>query len=135
VGKEGRHLFILTLHRKAKSQGFKFHLNQLQPSQLLISDEKLSRVLQSFDPEKLEELEPIPITKLGDEIIYIDGHTRALAAHQYGLSEIPVVCGMRTSWIGVPMRSVSNGASTKGYTPSLILKKGSSIPKRMKSFG
>ena len=73
------------------SQILKFPLNQLQPSQLYISAEKLSRILQYFDPQELESLEPIPVKKLGDEIIYTDGHTRAFAAHQLGSGEIPVV--------------------------------------------
>jgi hypothetical protein len=69
----------------------KLNLSEIQPSQLFISEEKLSRVMQRLDPEKPETLEPIPVKKLGGEIIYTDGHTRALAAHQQGLTEIPIV--------------------------------------------
>jgi hypothetical protein len=35
-------------------------------------------------------IEPIPIKKLKGQIIYLDGHTRALAALLLGFSEIPV---------------------------------------------
>ena len=73
------------------SQPIQYNLIQLQPSQLYISEEKLSRVMQDFDPDRLDAIQPIPIKKLGDEIIFTDGHTRALAAHQHGLTEIPVV--------------------------------------------
>ena len=69
----------------------KLHLLKIQPSQLFISEEKLSRVMQRLNPEKPETLEPIPVKKLGGEIIYTDGHTRALAAHQRGFTEIPIV--------------------------------------------
>lgn len=39
------------------------------------------------DPKSIE---PIPVKKLGDDIIFVDGHTRAFAAFLYGFSEIPV---------------------------------------------
>jgi hypothetical protein len=70
---------------------FKLHLLKIQPSQLFISAEKLSRVLEDFDPNNPESLEPIPVKSLGGAIIYTDGHTRALAAHHRGLTEIPIV--------------------------------------------
>jgi hypothetical protein len=35
-------------------------------------------------------VEPIPIKKLGDQVVFVDGHTRALAAFLLGLSEVPV---------------------------------------------
>ena len=67
------------------------HLSKIQPSQLFINEDKLSLIMQNYDPEKPETLEPIPIKKLGNEIIYTDGHTRALVVYLHGLSEIPVV--------------------------------------------
>jgi hypothetical protein len=36
------------------------------------------------------DIEPIPVKKLEDQIVFVDGHTRALAALLLGLSEIPV---------------------------------------------
>lgn len=65
-------------------------LNKIQPSQLYISSEKLSEVMKMFDPDKPESIEPIPIKRLGNEIIFVDGHTRAFAAFLHGLSEVPV---------------------------------------------
>lgn len=41
-------------------------------------------------PTKITSIEPIPIKKLGDEIIFVDGHTRAYAACVHGFSNIPV---------------------------------------------
>ena len=65
-------------------------LNEIQPSQLYISSEKLHEVMKTFDPNKPESIEPIPIKKLGKEIIFVDGHTRAFAAFLHDLSEVPV---------------------------------------------
>lgn len=65
-------------------------LNKIQPSQLYISSEKLSEVMKMFDPDKLESIEPIPIKRLGNRIIFVDGHTRAFAALLHDLSEVPV---------------------------------------------
>jgi len=36
------------------------------------------------------DIEPIPVKKLEDQTVFVDGHTRALAALLLGLSEIPV---------------------------------------------
>jgi hypothetical protein len=69
---------------------FMMKLNEIQPSQLYISSEKLSEVMKTFDPAKPELIEPIPIKKLGNAIVFVDGHTRAFAAFLYNISEIPV---------------------------------------------
>lgn len=37
-----------------------------------------------------KSIKPIPVKKLGDDIIFVDGHTRAFAAFLYGFSEVPV---------------------------------------------
>jgi len=67
---------------------FMMKLNEIQPSQLYISSEKLSEVIKTFDPNKPESIEPIPIKKLGNEIIFVDGHTRAFAVFLHNLSEV-----------------------------------------------
>lgn len=69
---------------------FKMRLDAIQPSQLYISSEKLSEVMKAFDPSKPESLELIPVKKLGNQIIFVDGHTRALAAFLHGFSEVMV---------------------------------------------
>jgi len=46
--------------------------------------------MMTFDPNRPESIEHLPIKKLGDEIIFVDGHTRAFAAFLHNLSEIPV---------------------------------------------
>jgi hypothetical protein len=69
---------------------FMMKLNKIQPSQLYISSEKLSEIMKTFDSASPELIEPIPIKKLGDEIVFVDGHTRAFAAFLRGFSEVPV---------------------------------------------
>ena len=69
---------------------FKMKLNSIQPSQLYVSSEKLDNVMRNIDQTKPVIIEPIPVKKLGDEVIFVDGHTRAFAAFLLGISEIPV---------------------------------------------
>lgn len=69
---------------------FLMKLNKIQPSQLYISSEKLYEVMKTFNPDKPESIEPIPIKNLGNKIIFVDGHTRAFAAFLHGLSKVPV---------------------------------------------
>jgi len=66
-------------------------LAALHPSQLYISEEKLSRVRAWFDPKDLIGFDPIPVKRRADGLLYMtDGHTRAAAAYLAGLTEIPV---------------------------------------------
>lgn len=65
-------------------------LDQIQPSQLFISSEKLSRVMGDSNGLAVESIEPIPIKKLGKEVIFTDGHTRALAAYLCRIPKVPV---------------------------------------------
>jgi hypothetical protein len=74
----------------AMTKAFLMKLDEMQPSQLYISSEKLSEVMKTFDTARRESIEPIPIKKLGDEIVFVDGHTRAYAAFLNGFSEVPV---------------------------------------------
>ena len=69
---------------------FMMKLDKIQPTQLYINSEKLSEVMKTFDPKNPEAMEPIPIKKLGNEIIFVDGHTRAFAAFLHGFSHVPV---------------------------------------------
>jgi hypothetical protein len=69
---------------------FVMKLDQIQPSQLFVSSEKLANILRDYDRLKPELLEPLPVKKLGNEVILTDCHTLALAAHLRGISEIRV---------------------------------------------
>jgi hypothetical protein len=72
------------------TETFMMKLNEIQPSQLYISSEKLSEVMNTFDPAKPESIEPIPIKELGNRIVFVDGHTRAFAAFLCNVPEVPV---------------------------------------------
>jgi hypothetical protein len=63
-------------------------LDELQPSQLFISAEKLSRGMEGREPVTLQDLEPVPLKRLGGRVVLTDSHTRALAAHLSGLAEM-----------------------------------------------
>jgi hypothetical protein len=65
-------------------------LDEIQPSQLYISSEKLDYVMKIMDPMKPKAIEPIPIKKLGSGIILVDGHTGAFGAFLHSFTMIPV---------------------------------------------
>jgi len=69
---------------------FMMNLSEIQPSQLYICSEKLSEVMKTFNRDDPKLMEPIPVKKLGDDIILVNGHTRAFAAFICGFSEVPV---------------------------------------------
>jgi len=68
-----------------------FPLAAIQPSQFYISQEKLAKVLEWFNPENLSNFDPVPLKRLNGEVIFTDGHTRAAAAFMSGLSDIPFI--------------------------------------------
>ena len=72
------------------SKIFEMKISEIQPSQLYISKKKLAKVNKFFDPKNKETLGIIPVKKLGKDIIYTDGHTRAVAAFLAGYQEITV---------------------------------------------
>ncbi len=65
-------------------------LDELQPSQLFVSAEKLSSVMKEDTAVTVEGVQPVPVKKLQDRVVLTDGHTRALAAVLSGLAEIRV---------------------------------------------
>ena len=69
---------------------FVMKLDEIQPSQLFINSEKLSRVMKALGPLRPETLEPVPVKNLGNQVIFTDGHTRAFAGYLCGLSEVRV---------------------------------------------
>ena len=64
-------------------------LDQLQPSQLYVSQDKLSAIYATTDFFSPEGVQPIPIKDLGGLSVMTDGHTRALAAYLAGLTCVP----------------------------------------------
>jgi hypothetical protein len=69
---------------------FEMNLLAIQPSQLYISEAKLTTIKMNYNPKVKETLGIIPIKKLNNEIIFVDGHTRALAALLEGFETIQV---------------------------------------------
>jgi len=65
-------------------------IDEVQPSQLYISAEKLRNVKEHFHSRKPETMEPLPVKRLGSEIIFTDGHTRALVAYLAGFKKVRV---------------------------------------------
>jgi hypothetical protein len=61
----------------------------LQPSQLYISQEKLSKVQHGFDPKNPHRIEPIPYKDLEGLMVMTDGHTRAFAAYLAESAAVP----------------------------------------------
>lgn len=66
-------------------------ISNIQPSQLYISKQKLAKVKEKFNLEDISTLDIIPIKKIRKNIFYTDGHTRAFAAYQEGLTKIPII--------------------------------------------
>jgi hypothetical protein len=69
---------------------FRMKTDAIQPTQLYISSEKLNSVMKNLRRTKALHIEPIPIKELDNQIVFVDGHTRAFAAFLLGLCEIPV---------------------------------------------
>lgn len=62
--------------------------SKIQPSQLFINTEKLELIENNL--RKNEEIEPVPIKKIGNILFFTDGHTRAYALYKNGHKKIPV---------------------------------------------
>ncbi|MFW9999666.1 MAG: ParB/RepB/Spo0J family partition protein [Candidatus Hodarchaeota archaeon] len=75
----------------SKKKSFKMDINNIQPSQLYISKQKLAKVKQKITSYGISTINAIPVKKLKNTIFYTDGHTRAFAAYQVGLTKIPVI--------------------------------------------
>lgn len=67
-----------------KTKAFEANLDDLQPSQLYISSDKLAAVERSM--HELENWHDVlvPVKRLTSKTVLIDGHTRALAAFRQG---------------------------------------------------
>ena len=83
-----------TIHRRRyrpkESDIFRFPITSIQPSQLFVSEGKLRNVREWFDPSGAENFDPIPLKELCGKLVMTDGHTRAVAAHLAGWTDIPV---------------------------------------------
>jgi hypothetical protein len=71
------------------TKSFMMKLDEIQPNQLFINSEKLSLVMKPFDANP-RSIEFIPVKKIGDQVAFVDGHTRAFASFLRGMSEVKV---------------------------------------------
>ncbi len=78
------------MSEKSDTQVFLFPLAALQPSQLYINQDKLNTLQESIDFSDLSAVPPLPIKKLKENIVIMDGHTRAYAAYLAGHKRVPV---------------------------------------------
>ena len=78
-------------------------LDELQPTQLYISRDKLAAVQASAHAGS-PDFAPIPVKRLGGRVVCTDGHTRAVAAHLAGLRQ--------------PMPRITRPAPTGGVFPA-----------------
>lgn len=67
-----------------------YKLKDLQPSQLYISEEKISKIKEWFNPNDLSNFKPVPIKIINEVPVILDGHTRCVYAILSGLEEIPL---------------------------------------------
>ena len=72
------------------AENFVMNINDIQPSQLYISSSKLANIFEKFNYITTGAITPVPVKKLGADVIYTDGHTRAFALSQQGETEIRV---------------------------------------------
>ena len=73
------------------TRSFLVRLDDLQPSQLYINEEKLAEVVRRNACTPSEDRPPVPVKKLRSKLVLLDGHTRALAAWRAGHTEIRAV--------------------------------------------
>ncbi len=69
---------------------FTKNIKDIQPSQLYISKTKLAKVEKYLDSVDISHIEPLPIKKIGKNIFFTDGHTRAFALMKRGIEEVKV---------------------------------------------
>lgn len=62
--------------------------SKLQPSQFCINEEKLNALTKEFN---MDLFEPVPIKKMGQDTVMMDGHTRTCYLIQQGFKKIPTV--------------------------------------------
>ncbi|MHA1989600.1 MAG: hypothetical protein ACW981_01525 [Candidatus Hodarchaeales archaeon] len=62
----------------------------IQPSQLYLNAAKIAKIKELYYPISLGNMTPIPIKQLHNDIIFVDGHTRAYMAFRKGITQIPV---------------------------------------------
>lgn len=76
-------------HSVAQDDVFYLPIEQLQPSQLYISEGKLRVASQWFEGLPASQMDPIPVISCQGRTVMTDGHTRAVLAHLNQWKELP----------------------------------------------
>jgi hypothetical protein len=74
--------------RQEKMKAFEANLDDLQPSQLYISSDKLAAVERTMREHESWHDAPVSVKRLASRTVLTDGHTRALAAFRQGRGTI-----------------------------------------------
>ena len=69
---------------------FYIKIDELQPSQLYINKHKLKKVDNYLSSINLDEMTPLPVKKIGNDIFLTDGHTRAYVLNKNGKENVKV---------------------------------------------
>jgi hypothetical protein len=72
------------------SQIFHLSIDKIQPSQLFISKRKFDITKSKYRQQGKKAFGIVPVKRLGCDIVYTDGHTRALVAYLAGIPELQV---------------------------------------------
>ncbi|TXT57517.1 MAG: hypothetical protein BAJATHORv1_10219 [Candidatus Thorarchaeota archaeon] len=67
---------------------FTMKLDEIQPSQLYISQKKLKKIMKLFEKDLTHLIPPIPIKQLDGHMMSTDGHTRSLAWYLNGYTQV-----------------------------------------------
>ncbi len=73
-------------------QGIKLiNIDLLGLSQIYLSSNKIASVAEWFDPQRMDNFQPLPVHDFGNNTYTLtDGHTRAYVAYKNGVSFLPV---------------------------------------------
>jgi GNAT superfamily N-acetyltransferase len=77
-----------------------YQLNEIQPTQLYLSERKLKACQAYFSRHGFDEYDPVPVKRIGHDLFYTDGHTRAYTLWQQGFRSIRTVADTdNLNWI------------------------------------
>ncbi|WP_350343992.1 hypothetical protein PRVXT_000357 [Proteinivorax tanatarense] len=68
---------------------FELEINDIQPSQLFVSEQKLKNVYKWLNKD-INSYDPIPVKDLNGKTVFTDGHTRSFALYKLGAKKVKV---------------------------------------------
>ena len=66
-------------------------IDSIRPTQLYISEEKYRNAVRLFEERGLDLYDALPVKRIGRDLFFTDGHSRALVLQQSGIEQIRVV--------------------------------------------